>query len=376
MATFYASDKRDSLKEIIDESASLSKIDNIKGLLSSLSYIVFILNKNRQIVFANDLMLSKFDLGKDLKFLGQRPGESMNCVNVKNGPDGCGTSKQCRYCSNVNVILDVLDSRLPSKRETRMTVINGAYEKQLDLEVSASLLDYEETEYIVFSAIDITDKLRKEMLERTFFHDIINMAGNLDGIMEMMEDMDCEDRQRFLASAKRISNSLVEEIQAQRELVKAENNELVVKPQAYEINEIIKETVTSLSFHKVAKNKEIHFHPADDDYGIITDKVLLNRIVINLLKNALEAISVNNSIEITILKVKGGFKIEVHNDTVIPQNVQDQLFQRSFSTKGAGRGIGTYSIKLLGERYLKGKIGFESNQKQGTTFYIELPQKI
>lgn len=194
--------------------------------------------------------------------------------------------------------------------------------------------------------------------------------------MEMMEDMDCEDRQRFLASAKRISNSLVEEIQAQRELVKAENNELVVKPQAYEINEIIKETVTSLSFHKVAKNKEIHFHPADDDYGIITDKVLLNRIVINLLKNALEAISVNNSIEITILKVKGGFKIEVHNDTVIPQNVQDQLFQRSFSTKGAGRGIGTYSIKLLGERYLKGKIGFESNQKQGTTFYIELPQKI
>ena len=48
------------------------------------------------------------------------------------------------------------------------------------------------------------------------------------------------------------------------------------------------------------------------------------------------------------------------------------MFQRSFSTKGAGRGLGTYSIKLLGEKYLNGKVGFISEQGRGTIFSVEL----
>jgi sensor histidine kinase regulating citrate/malate metabolism len=62
----------------------------------------------------------------------------------------------------------------------------------------------------------------------------------------------------------------------------------------------------------------------------------------------------------------------VHNQGFIPKDVQLQIFQRSFSTKGEGRGIGTYSMKLLGEKYLKGKVRFESLDKNGTTFYIEI----
>lgn len=65
----------------------------------------------------------------------------------------------------------------------------------------------------------------------------------------------------------------------------------------------------------------------------------------------------------------------VHNPSVIPLEVQLQLFQRSFSTKGLGRGIGTYSVKLLTEKYLGGKVYFKSNEDEGTTFYVELPFK-
>jgi sensor histidine kinase regulating citrate/malate metabolism len=49
-----------------------------------------------------------------------------------------------------------------------------------------------------------------------------------------------------------------------------------------------------------------------------------------------------------------------------------QLFQRSFSTKGTGRGIGTYSMKLFGEKYLEGRVDFESTRENGTTFFIEI----
>jgi signal transduction histidine kinase len=59
----------------------------------------------------------------------------------------------------------------------------------------------------------------------------------------------------------------------------------------------------------------------------------------------------------------------------MPRHVQQQLFQRSFSTKGGGRGLGTYSIKLLSERYLKGDVSFVSSQAEGTTFTVRFPSE-
>ncbi len=51
-----------------------------------------------------------------------------------------------------------------------------------------------------------------------------------------------------------------------------------------------------------------------------------------------------------------------------------QVFQRSFSTKAErGRGIGTYSVKLFVERYLRGTVGFTSAEPDGTTFSVTLP---
>jgi len=58
----------------------------------------------------------------------------------------------------------------------------------------------------------------------------------------------------------------------------------------------------------------------------------------------------------------------------MPEAVQLQMFQPSFSTKGAkGRGIGSYSVKLLTEKYLQGKVWFVSREPEGTTFFVALP---
>ena len=67
-------------------------------------------------------------------------------------------------------------------------------------------------------------------------------------------------------------------------------------------------------------------------------------------------------------------EFSVHNPGVIPAEVQQQVFKRSFSTKAAkGRGIGTYSVKLFAESYLGGTVGFESSPEVGTRFFVRLP---
>jgi sensor histidine kinase regulating citrate/malate metabolism len=65
--------------------------------------------------------------------------------------------------------------------------------------------------------------------------------------------------------------------------------------------------------------------------------------------------------------------IDVKNSLLIPHDVQLQIFQKSFSTKGKGRGLGTFSIKLLTERYLGGTVHFVSSEETGTVFTIEFP---
>jgi sensor histidine kinase regulating citrate/malate metabolism len=92
-------------------------------------------------------------------------------------------------------------------------------------------------------------------------------------------------------------------------------------------------------------------------------------------KNALEAIHEGETVRVAFARQEGGPVFRVSNPGVIPEPVQLQLFKRSFSTKAQqGRGIGTYSMKLFGERYLGGRIGFESTPENGTTFWIMLPE--
>ena len=374
MDTYYAPAGRDGLNDLLAQKASLEKIENLRDLISSLSYIVFILNEKRQIVFANQLLLSKLGIRDDMLIAGKRPGEALACIHTKEGPNGCGTSEFCRYCGAVNVILDVVNDKLPSTREAKITVRKGGkLEEQLDLEVSASPMVYENTNYIVFSALDITDRKRKQLLERTFFHDIINLAGSLDGIVDTLDEMDGEEQAKFIAIAKRLSSDLIDEILAQQQLVRAEANELVLNIKPLRLKTIITDTAERIKHHHVGKYKHIVIPDIDDNITINTDKTLLNRVLLNMLKNAAEAVPEGDTINVSYEIKNNVLTLKVKNNGVIPREIQLQMFQRSFSTKGNGRGIGTYSMKLLTERYLKGTIGFRSNEKEQTTFFISIP---
>jgi signal transduction histidine kinase len=69
----------------------------------------------------------------------------------------------------------------------------------------------------------------------------------------------------------------------------------------------------------------------------------------------------------------GQVEFSVENPGQIPPDIGARLFHRSFSTKGSGRGLGTYSVKLFTERYLGGKVSFHSSPEGGTVFTVRCP---
>jgi signal transduction histidine kinase len=189
----------------------------------------------------------------------------------------------------------------------------------------------------------------------------------------MVEPYSSNNTTEYINIIGRMSNELLEEIMSQRALAFAENGDLMPNITSFSSLEMLNETVSYLDFHSVAKNKIITVDENAALQFISTDKVLLKRVLINLLKNALEASPANAIVTLDCYKKGDAVVFTVHNVNYMSGAVQSQVFQRSFSTKGSGRGLGTYSIKLLTERYLLGSVYFSTTEKNGTTFFVTIP---
>jgi signal transduction histidine kinase len=173
-----------------------------------------------------------------------------------------------------------------------------------------------------------------------------------------------------------LTNRLIDEIKSQRDLLSAENNELIVNPVTCNSLEIISDVIVLYSNHQVIKEKEIIIDQNSENINFISDNVLLKRVLGNMIKNALEASNEGDKVTAGSRFNENEIEFYIHNNIFMPDEVQLQIFQRSFSTKGTGRGLGTYSIKLLSEKYLRGKVLFESSEGNGTTFYARFPLQI
>jgi two-component system, NtrC family, nitrogen regulation sensor histidine kinase NtrY len=109
---------------------------------------------------------------------------------------------------------------------------------------------------------------------------------------------------------------------------------------------------------------------------IQSDKLQINRLLTNLIKNAVEAGEGNQSI------MEVNIQVQKENTTIlltiedhaggIPERLAHQLFKPNFTTKTSGTGLGLAICKGIVEK-AKGHIWFETIDGKGTTFFIRLP---
>jgi signal transduction histidine kinase len=344
-------------------------------LLDCFPESAMVLNKNRQIVLANDKLASL--LGRSCESLiGMRPGEAIGCANASERSTGCGTTQFCRYCGAVNAILNSQSSAKPQVEECRIQCASGGQAAALDLRVWATPLVVGDEQFTVFALHDTTDEKRRKVLERMFFHDVLNTAGGLSGLLEILPDLPPDEAKETGEQAHSLAEQLIEEIQSQRDLVAAEDGELAVASTQINANALLERMAALYRHHCVAQGRTISVGKRGWPVLLESDARLLARVLGNLIKNALEASKKGQTITVW---TEGGEtpSFFIHNQAVMPEAVQCQMFQRSFTTKiGDGHGIGTYSVKLLTEMYLRGTVEFRSTKAEGTTFIIRLPQRL
>jgi hypothetical protein len=374
--TYFASAERSPHEEILKNFELVDSQKFFTEIFGALTDIGAVINNNRQIVWANDELFKRLGVKGIENFLGNRPGEVISCIHSAEEPTGCGTTEACAFCGAVSAILESQKTGSRINRESRITSVIDGKVKSWDFNITSSPITLSGNLYYVLVLQDISDKKRRLILEQIFFHDLLNTASGLNGLLTILKDgANPEEARELINYSEEASRTLIDEIMHHRQILDAENGDLQVKIEKIRSREFLSSIIDKIRFQDIAKDKTVTLDVNSDDQIFESDNVLLQRVILNLLKNAIEAIPEGGSVKAGCKVSENSIIFWVQNNGIISKEVQMQIFQRSFSTKGKGRGIGTYSVRLIAENYLHGNVSFVSNEYEGTIFLVEFKKR-
>lgn len=292
-------------------------------------------------------------------------GDYLQCSNALEASEGCGTHQNCSQCPLRAMVEQSMRDMKKTEGDASLLLVNN--QEYCVHAVSTPFSDNGE-KFSIVVLVDQTAHHREVMLERVFCHDLLNLSSAINGLLDCMDN----DPQEIRGVLKSISSQMMEEIKAQRDLIYAINGMLKPEKKVFKADEIIDFVKESLSQVAIDMfNVKLEVESSLTGECLESDKVLINRVIHNMVKNACED-SCGGSVIVRACTNDGKVIFSVHNDAVIPPDVRSKMFIHGNTTKKSGHGLGTYSMKLIGENYLGGKISFKSEEGFGTEFYFEL----
>ncbi len=150
-----------------------------------------------------------------------------------------------------------------------------------------------------------------------------------------------------------------------------------------DVHAAINDALNIAKYYKRWKGKTATTHFAADLPHIRTVYDQLVQVMLNLILNALDAMSEGASVHISTEMISGhggridriGIRIrdEGHG---ISNEAQQQIFQPYFTTKEHGTGLGLFVCRQICQQQLGGEIQLVKSNQQGTEFLVTLPAKL
>lgn len=199
-------------------------------------------------------------------------------------------------------------------------------------------------------------------------HEIKNPIAVIKGYLDMLNMNDSKQVQRYIP----IIRSEIERL-----LILLQDflliNKININTDIMDINMLVEEQVKKLS--KLIEEKHIRLNTdiIDDEIYIKGDYNRLSQVVINVIKNSIEAIDENGIINVKTRISNNKFNIIVEdNGEGMDEKTLKKIKEPFFTTKSRGTGLGVcLSYEIIGAH--NGKINYVSSPGKGTTVYIEIP---
>lgn len=330
--------------------------------LGLISEPVMILDNEMKLITANHDLLRLINATDSTSLVGRRPLEVVNCQFMN----------QSNNISQILSSLRQLHADEEFSEECSLVTHDGQW---LNFRIRLKNFNYQDIPLIIMFMHDIADEKYRNALERIFFNDLTITASGLYSLLSIVANAP-ETGKELLPRLLNLAQGLLDDIESQRDLRLAEQDEIIPQHESVNVNDLIHELTDYLKQLEPNSNKNLKIINLNEQLTMLTDRRLLRRVLNNMLKNAFEASQDGDTVSVEVSHSNNRIRFSIHNPGVIAPETAERLFERFYSTKGKGRGWGTYSMKLLTERYLGGEISFETSAETGTTFHAEYPESI
>jgi len=208
---------------------------------------------------------------------------------------------------------------------------------------------------------------------------ISEVVSNLD-LMNYIPNLSSDDKE-VLDTAIQGSDNLFAMVCNLLDIGKMEHGRMVVHPEMVQLDELIQNRMKLMKAIAEQKGIELQYEGLPPSFTIKTDRNLLERILMNLLTNAMAYTKSGKTIKILVEKKDNFIKIAVIDQgSGIQPNLVDRVFDKFFQDPVSGQkvrgstGLGLTFCKLASET-LGGNIGVESEHGVGSTFFVTLPEE-
>ena len=230
---------------------------------------------------------------------------------------------------------------------------------------------------------ELANRLKTEFL-RNMSHEIRTPMNGIIGFSDMIDEpgISAEKRQYFSKIVQNSSRQLLKIIDDILEISTLETKKVALYEEPFYLNDFLMQLFSV--FELKAKERSISLYlykelPDEESY-IICDKTKLNKILSNLIENAIKY-TFKGYVEIKYFIKDDKLNLAV-KDTGIGISGQNQelVFERfaqedkELSNKKGGLGLGL-SIAKENAELLRGNISLESGKGKGSTFTLSIPYK-
>ncbi|MGQ9557761.1 MAG: ATP-binding protein [Desulfurispora sp.] len=291
---------------------SVLKPEQLQEIFAAIPAGVLLLSSRYEIVQINDVA-ARLTGHSSGEMLGRPVGRGINCVNEKEGPEGCGSSHLCRSCPLRRAVAEVFERRRPiPARELKLRLkVAGRVESRW-LRLGAAPLELDGRPHVVLTLEDIT--ARKQMLKkliselvtakkaaeaasqaksrflahmsheiRTPMHAIIGMADLMLGT-----PLDYE-QQEYLRLLQDSALALLDILNDVLDLAKVEAGKLELGQERFDLHRLVERTFAALAVRARQKGLtascRIERAVPRQVYG---DPGRLRQVLVNLLGNAIK----------------------------------------------------------------------------------------
>lgn len=216
-----------------------------------------------------------------------------------------------------------------------------------------------------------TDKLSVVgELAASVAHEIRNPLTSLKGLVQLLQMEDEKHKlyyQIMIDELNRI-NHIVSELLLLAKPQQIKYTEADIQIILHDVISLLK---TEASLHNIQIEFGVHSHPV----MIECEPNQLKQLFINILKNAIEASSSGDVVNITLQSFENNVSVEVKDQGVgISKELLERIGEPFYSSKEKGTGLGmTVSFKIVQSHY--GTIKFRSEPEKGTDVIVQLPTK-